>query len=202
VNEPPPSAWVRAWLDEEVCLAIVSEAALMGDADQLVTIRRRLSYGAWVASVVEQRDLAWRPIRNDAEAFEFELDSSVLSQLQFFADKCGYGLEVVIATMLASDACRPPEVATAARAAAASRDRSLRWERGRGNIYPVHFELPGYQLVFLKLLSPSVVRRDEVLEEALLALARQVQHVDQVAGLEVSDEARAFARKMVNWPGR
>lgn len=194
--------WVRTWLDEEVWQTVVAEAALMGDTDQLVTIRRRLAYGSWLATIVSRPELAWRPIRRDAEVFVFEVDQSILTDLQLFAERCGYGLEVVIATILISDTCKPPEVASAERAQSAGRHRALRWEAGRGHIYPVRFELPGYQLVFLKLLSPSIVRRDAVLEEALLALARQVQHVDDVAGLEVTDEARAFARKMVHWPSR
>jgi hypothetical protein len=191
-----------ARLDDDVWQAIVSEATLMGDVDQLVTIRRRLTYGAWVAPIVDRRESAWRAIREDAQIFEFELDGPVLTELQLFAEKYSFGLEVVIATILTSDAYKPPEVASAERAVAPGRGRSLRWEPGRGHIYPVRFELPGYQLVFLKLLSPSVVKRDEMLEEALLALARQVQHVDRVAGVAVSDEARAFARKMAHWPSR
>lgn len=193
---------MRAWFDDHVWDTIVGEAALMGDADQLVTIRRRLTYGAWVMSVVDRRELRWHPIHQDAEVVEFELDRAVAAELQVIAEKCGYGLEVAVATILTDDACKPPEVLSAERAKMAAKPPSLRWERGRGHIYPVHFELPGYQLVFLKLLSRSVVKRDEVLEEALLALARQVQHVGHVAGLEVSDEARAFARKMAHWPGR
>lgn len=202
VSEAPPVHWVRTWLDDEVWQTIIGEATLMGDTDQLVTIRRRLTYGSWLTAIVDRRELAWRPIRHDAQVFAFELDHSILADLQLFAERCGYGLEVLIATILTSDTFKPPEVASAERALTAARHRSLRWEPGRGHIYPVRFELPGYQLVFLKLLSPSVVKRDKVLEEALLALARQVQHVDHVAGLEVTDEARAFARKMVHWPSR
>jgi hypothetical protein len=193
---------VRARFDEDVWQAIASEAELMGDVDQLVTIRRRLTYGAWLAPIVDRRESPWRAIREDAQIFEFELDSKVLSQLQLFAQKCSFGLEVVLATILSGDAYKPPEVVHLERTIAADRGGSLRWEPGRGHIYPVRFELPGYQLVFLKLLSLSVVKRDEVLEEALLALARQVQHVECVAGVQVSDEARAFARKMAHWPGR
>ena len=201
-DKAPPNQWVRAWLDRDAWDNVIAEATLMGDADQLVTIRRRLTYGAWLASIVNRRDLHWRPIQQDAEIIEFELDRPVLNELHLFAERCGYGLEILIATLLTSDTCKPPEVVTAERAMIGASRRSLRWERGRGHIYPVQFELPGYQLVFLKLLSPSVVKRDEVLEEALLALAREVQHVEHVAGVTVSDEARAFARKVMHWPSR
>lgn len=191
-----------AWMDMEIWELVTAEGLLMGDPDEVTTIRRRLSYGSWIASIVDHRDLRWRPIQQGATAFEFELDHAVLGELQTFAERCGYGLEVVIATILTNDLCKPSEVVNAEHALSAGKPRALRWERGHGYIYPASFELPGYQLVFLRLLSPSVVKRDAVVSEALLALARQVHHVSHVAGQEVSEEARAFARKMIHWPGR
>lgn len=193
---------VCARIDAEIWEAVVAEASLMGDPDVAVTIRRRLAYGRWLTSIVDHRDLRWRPIQQDATVFEFELDRVVLTELNNFAQRCGYGLEVVLATILTNDLCKPPEVMDAEHALNAGQSRALRWERGQGHIYPASFELPGYQLVFLRLLSPSVVKRDAVVGEALRALARQIHHVSHVAGIEGSDEARAFARKMMQWPGR
>lgn len=193
---------VCAWMDSEIWDLVAAESALMGDADEVATIRRRLQYGRWLASIVDHRDLRWRPIQQGATGFEFELDRRVVAELQAFAQRCGYGLDVVIATILTNDLCKPPEVLDAEHALNSGKPRTLRWERGQGHIYPASFELPGYQLVFLRLLSPSVVKRDAVVGEALIALARQIHHVRYVAGLEISDEARAFARKMINWPGR
>lgn len=201
-NGKPATELVCASIDPEIWAQIADESSLMGDPDEAVTIRRRLAYGNWLTSIVDHSDLRWRPIRHGATAFEFELDRMVVAELKTFAELCGYGLDVVIATILTNDLCKPPEVLNAEQVLNARKPRALRWERGHGHIYPASFELPGYQLVFLRLLSPSVVKRDAVVGEALVALARQVHHVRYVAGLEISDEARAFARKMINWPGR
>lgn len=191
-----------AWMDAEIWDLVVAEASLMGDPDFAVTIRRRLAYGRWLASIVDPRDLRWRPIQQQATIFEFEADRALLRELEGFAQRCGYALEVVLATILTNDLCKPPEVLNAEHALSAAESRSLRWERGQGHIYPASFELPGYQLVFLRLLSPSLVKRDAIVGEALRALAHQVSHVSHIAGIQVSDEARAFARKMLQWPAR
>lgn len=191
-----------AALDAEIWDLVAAEASVMGDPDFAVTIRRRLAYGAWLVSIVDQRDLRWRPIQQQSTVFEFQLDRALLAELKAFAERCGYGLEVVFATILTNDICKPPEVLNVEHALNAGQSRGLRWERGQGHIYPASFELPGYQLVFLRLLSPSVVKRDAIVGEALRALARQIPHVSHVAGIEISDEARAFARKMVQWPAR
>ncbi|MCI3181600.1 hypothetical protein C5708_15210 [Caulobacter sp. CCUG 60055] len=77
--------------------------------------------------------------------------------------------------------------------------KEARREPGRGNIYPVNFYMAGYQLVFIRMLAGENDDKALILEEALLALARQVVRGELVGGRLVSDEAYMFARRMVNW---
>ena len=75
-------------------------------------------------------------------------------------------------------------------------------EPGKGNIYPVELLMPGYQLVFVRMLAGHFVDRALVLEEALLALARKIVRGDTVLGAPVSAEAFSFAQRMVSFAPR
>jgi hypothetical protein len=190
----PLTETVTVLLDEELQNALVAEGALLGDSQLTETIVRRLTQGVDLARIVGPAELLWRPVHAQAIAIDVVIDRSVAERLRVLADQCGYGLAVVVGTILYNDACRPWE-------ARAIRSRApfspLRYEPGRGNIYSMRFDLPGYQIVFLKMLAGHAVGRDAVVGEALLALARQVHLTETFAGAPVTADALAFAHKMV-----
>ena len=117
----------------------------------------------------------------------------------------GYDRDVLIATILSNSICKPMAVvARETRSYAASPSAGaaqIRREPGRGNIYPVQFFLPGYQLVFVRMLAGAFFDKAAIIEEALLALAKQVVRGDLVRGAPAGEDAQAFARRMVALAG-
>lgn len=205
VNSRGLSPLVRQWpvisdqqrpvtilIDEELLVAMCDEGNALDDPDVETTIARRLTQGVALAEVVGPEELLWRPVHHDAFEIAVPLSQATIDRLRALADRFGFGVPVLLCTIMYNDACRPWEV----------RERRapfapLRWERGRGNIYSKRFDLPGYQIVFIRLLAGNFRRGDLIVGEALLALARQVQSTGVCGQLPVSTEALEFARKMV-----
>ncbi len=181
-------------IDDELLCAMEEEGDVVGDATLGQTIARRLSQGVSLARIVGANDLLWRPVRNGAQPFAVELPRALIARLEDLAEQFDYPPAVLVCTILYNDACKPWEVREAEQPVPFG---PVTWQPGRGNIYSMRFDLPGYQIVFLKLLSPRAVERDQIVGEALLALARQVRQVGAVAGRPVSDEAFEFAGKMI-----
>lgn len=185
---------VTVLLDEELQMALEAECALLGDSQLTETIVRRLTQGVDLAPIVGRAELLWRPVHAQSVPLNIIIDRRVSERLGVLADLFGYETPVIICTILYNDACRPWEVrAIQSRAPFAP----LRYEPGRGNIYSMRFDLPGYQIVFLKMLAGHTVGRDGVVGEALLALARQIHLTGTLSGVPVAAEALEFAQKMV-----
>lgn len=193
ISDPQQSP-VTLQIDAEILLAMQLEGELVGDHGVEETIARRLIQGVRLAQVVGPADLLWRPIRNGAEPTQVRLPLAAISALETLADEFQFPLEVLASTILYNDACKPWEVRQVEQPSAFG---PLGWQPGRGNIYSMRFDLPGYQIVFLKMLGRRAVERDHVVGEALLALARQVRLVGAIGGLPVSEEAFEFAAKMI-----
>ncbi|MEW6392358.1 MAG: hypothetical protein AB1542_18355 [Pseudomonadota bacterium] len=186
-------------IDEETMAALIREGMLMNDSDVDCTIRRRLEEGAATARVMGPADLKLRPVHKKALNFQLKLDPLVVAELDKISDAWGYERDVVVVTILSDGICKPLDVVARERQMAPAADREVRREPGRGNIYPVELQIPGYQLVFVRMLAGHFTDRALVLEEALLALARKIVRGDDVLGAPVSDEARHFARRMVKF---
>lgn len=186
-------------IDEETMAALLRERDTMGDDDVEATIRRRLTKGLMFAIVLGASELKWLPIHRDAMTLNVELPIDAALQLEDTANDFGYGRDVLVATILSNEICKPMDVVSAeARQPYRYPDKTkVRRVPGKGNLYPVHLYIPGYQLVFMRMLANREVDRSIVIDEALLALAHRVVTQDRVAGIEVSGEARIFARRML-----
>lgn len=193
----PAMAEVAVHLDDDLLQAMHDEAELLGDGDLEITISRRLVEGIGLAVMTGRDQLLWRPVHSSAIQVRVHVPAETADDLIELGSLFGYDPAILACTILYNDACRPRAVRAAISAAGYT---PLRRERGRGSIYPVKFELAGYQLVFLRMMSSQVVTRDVVVSEALLALAREVQVTGSVGGRPVDDEAIAFARQMVSVP--
>jgi len=201
-EEPEPLGYsnVALMIDEMTMTALIREGDVMRDSDVDATIRRRLTDGLCHAVALGAEELRWRPIRRDAARYDIYLNASILAELDSWAAEWGYDREVVVATLLSDEQCKPFEVAARERHLGyGNAADEVRREPGRGNIYPVNFHMAGYQLVFIRMLAGENDDKALILEEALLALAKQVVRGELVVGRSVSDEAYLFARRMVNW---
>lgn len=185
-------------IDESTMVALLRESELMGDGNVDDTIRRRLTDGLGNAAILGPHDLRWRPVRTDAFRYELPLAAEDLTALDRWAAHWNYDRDVVIATLLSDEFCKPLEVAVRERSLSYARSNHVQREPGRGNIYPVNFNMAGYQLVFIRMLAGEVSDRALVLEEALLALAKQVVRGGSVLGCPVTEEAYLFAQRMVS----
>lgn len=184
-------------LDDDLLHAMHEECALMADAEVEQTISRRLTEGIGLAVMTGRDQLLWRPVHAASTKLPVPVPAEIASDLADLGDLFGYDPAIVACTILYNDACRPRAVRAALGANAFT---PIRRERGRGNIYPVKFELAGFQLVFVRLLSDRFRTRDNVVGEALLALAREVQITGAIGGEPVDDEALALARQMTGIP--
>lgn len=189
-------------IDEETMAALIQEGMLMNDGDVDSTIRRRLQEGVGMARIMGSRDLKLRPIHKNAFIFPLALDPQLIKDLNQLTEEWGYDRDVVIATILSDGICKPLDVVVRERQAAPAFEHEVRREPGKGNIYPVELLMPGYQLVFVRMLAGHFVDRALVLEEALLALARKIVRGDPVLGAPVSAEAFSFAQRMVSFAPR
>lgn len=150
-------------LDEELMVAIHQECELMEDGDIGQTIRRRLTEGLVMAIVMGAKELVWRPIHRDSATLAVSVPAPVHEELGHCVETFGYDRDVLIATILSNSICKPMAVvARETRSYAVSPfagAAQIRREPGRGNIYPVQFFLPGYQLVFVRMLAGAFSTR-------------------------------------------
>ncbi|WP_156402162.1 hypothetical protein [Caulobacter sp. Root1472] len=192
-------------LDDETMAALHQEGELMGDCDIEQTVQRRLAEGLLMAIVMGAKELVWRPIHRDSGTLVVSVPAAVRDELDHCAETWGYDRDVVVATVLSNSICKPMAVvAREGRSYAVSPvmgASQIRREPGRGNIYPVQFFLPGYQLVFVRMLAGAFFDKAAIIEEALLALAKQVVRGDPVRGMPAAEDAQAFARRMVTLAG-
>ena len=191
---------MNVMVDAEMHAILIEEARLMDDQALETTILRRLSSGLDLAIALGPQLLKWRPIHRDARPFPVTVPPSTLEYLELASEEFGYDLDVLAATLIFDPSCRPLDVVgveVKLRARRATADRALRNEPGKGNIYPVAFEMPGYQLVFIRMLAGRVISRAQVIEEALVALARQALATHEVAGFRLTGEAFDMASRMV-----
>lgn len=144
----------------------------------------------------------WRPIHSSSELIEFVIADSVAEDLCRTAETIGFAVEILVAAFAVSELCKSDqlvelELSAARRVRPNHFGRILRSEPGRGNIYDAYFEMPGYQLAFLGLLSGREVSQSDVLDQALLALASQVCSTKSIGGRPLSPEAYSMASRML-----
>jgi hypothetical protein len=188
---------LRFLLDRDTMCALIDEAELMDDPDLDDAFRRRLNSGVVNAHLLGPDQLHWRPLKTDATPYELIINARVVRMLDRLSAALQYDRDVIITTILTDGLCMPFEVATRQRRQERLHPKAqVRREPGKGNIYPIDFLMPGYQIVFLKMLG-GPFEKGQVLEEALVALARQVVTTGKALGVTVTEEAFDFAKRMV-----
>lgn len=73
----------------------------------------------------------------------------------------------------------------------------LRTEPGRGRIFGMYFEIPGYQYTLMRYLAGERLTNSRVMDLAFIALARQAATTGCLNEHPISDAARQFAVRMV-----
>jgi len=193
---------VEIFLDE-IAVGILSEDInITGDASIETALLRRLCEGLRYLRIVGFGDISWRPILKDSYSISLNLAQTDIATLDEAADVSGYGKDVLVVSLLSSSICEPLEITLHRKEAIYSPSdafRELRRIPGKGNIYPISFELPGYQIVFMKMLSGVHGDKELAIEAGLLALARQMLSGNLAPELEVTAESYAFAKRMVSF---
>lgn len=198
---------VEVSLERMVIAELHRERSLLGDTDLATTLARRIEVGLDLISRAAHVELDWRPISSRAEPVHLELPDSLDLDLQAACAEVGFDRDVLLATFAGSDVCRPDEIVlldaiTRTNRPIFQKDTYIRTEVGRGHIYKAHFDLPGFQLAFIRLAGQGTFTRGEVVGEALLALAREATVTGLIGGLPVTEEAFALAEKMVSYAER
>lgn len=188
---------------ERILLAEMErERSLMSDETLAQTIGRRILMGAAAidGGLIDQ--LEWHPISTRAERLTLFIATDAADALEAVCRVTAFAPEVVVAAFVASDLCTPTEVLTIEGAhrlnSPTVRAGPLRRERGKGNIYRAYFDVPGYQLAFILTLGRGPITQSAVIEEALLALARQVRVTRRFGPVAISTEAHELADRMVS----
>jgi hypothetical protein len=208
-------------LDRFLVADLERERCLLGDECLSSTLVRRMEIGIELVTGGAAAELDWRPLHRATQAITVEVSEELATGLSAASNATGYEEQVLVAAFARSEACKPYDLRQVEFQYSASRsdrreDRILRTEAGRGNIYRASFEMPGYQLAFVSMLAGGGLSQSTVIEEALLALAREACATNAVRDVPLSDEARAFANRMIslsrrrpsrppwtrNWPPR
>lgn len=186
---------------EKVLLAdLERERCLLDDEDVSRTLIRRIEAGVELVGAGGLDQIELRPVPRNTQPLTLELNDVLAELLEEVVEIAGFDADVVVAGFARSASCKPEEVRDAELGWSqdASREgRILRAEPGRGKIYRASFELPGYQLAFLTLLGRGRLSQSDVIEEALLALARQACETRIVRTVPLSEEAHSFADRML-----
>lgn len=192
----PRDCLLTAHVDDVLLARLRSELATNGEAELIEAIARKLTYAARQLSAYSTADLDWRPVARSARPIQVPLDEAVQRALSGHAERLGFAEDVLITTLLHDNSLvsnpLPEE-----RSGQALQLGYLRTERGRGRIYGMYFEMPGYQYAFLRSLGQDAFSAREILDMAFLALAREVCSRSAFAGVAVSLEALNFAKKML-----
>lgn len=195
-------AIVSLKLDPLAVANLERERALLDCASIDEVLEARILEGLQRIRIGAIEEFDWRPLHSSNLPTSVQLEDFLTEALTLSAVEIGFAVDVVAGAFATSDRCKPPElvrqeVEAALRFKAQRPSRILRTEPGRGNIYDAYFELPGYQLAFLTLLSGRDVSQSHVLEHAFLALATEVCSSNSIAGRPVSSEALHLASRML-----
>lgn len=189
-------------LDPLAVAGLERERLLIGHATIDEVLEARILEGLQRIRIGAIEEFEWRPLHASHMQTSVQIEDFLFEALSLSAAEIGFAVDVVAGAFATSDRCKPPEVVrreveAALRSKPQRSSRILRTEPGRGNIYDAHFELPGYQLAFLTLLSGRDVTQSHVLEYAFLALANEVCESNLITGRPVSSEAREMAGRML-----
>lgn len=193
---------VEILLDEIAMGVLTEDIDILGDTSIEAALRRRLGEGLRYLRIIGFADISWRPILRDRYSIHLNLPWNDVATLADAADVSGYGKDVLVASLLSSSICEPLEITSHKRGMLhrpSAPFRELRRVPGKGNIYPISLELPGYQIVFMKMLAGAHRDKECAVEAGLLALAKDMISGDLSPELEVTAESYAFARRMVSF---
>ncbi len=191
-------------LDRFLVADLERERCLLGDDNLTSTLLRRIEVGIELVTGGAAAELDWRPLHRATQEVTIEVSPELATGLSAAANATGYEEQVLVAAFARSEACKPYDLRQVEYQYSVSRsdrreDRILRTEVGRGNIYRASFEMPGYQLAFVSMLGGGRLSQSMVIEAALLALAREACATNAVGDMPLSEEARAFADRMISF---
>ena len=113
-----------------------------------------------------------------------------LAEIRVQANRLDVDERILLAGVLADDLFASPLMSTFSDETPSG---YLRTERGRGRLYGMRFEVPGYQYAFLKMLAGDHLLPGQVFELAVSALAEWVTRSDPPPGLRLSRDAVSIA---------
>ena len=193
-------------LDRITTADLERERLLLGHSALDDVLTERICAGLQMIADGQALAFDWRPIHSSSTLIEVSIPESVAEELCLAAEGIGFAIEILVSAFATSELCKPQELveldlSAVLRSRPHRSGRILRTEPGRGNIYDASFEMPGYQLAFLGLLSGREVSQSDVLDEALLALASQVCSTNSIAGRPLSPDAYSMASRMLTMAG-
>lgn len=196
-HRPRSDTPVTVYLDDLLLAHLLSQQEFSDEGVIPEIIVRKLTHAADRLMDYSAADLAWRPVGRSARPISVLLSSKVRRALADHAARLGFTEDVLIATVLYDDTFAGREL-TDEPAGAQLQLGYLRTEPGRGRIYGMYFEMPGYQYAFLRSLGHDAFSARETLDVAFLALAKAVCSRSNLGGIVASPEALNFARRMLN----
>lgn len=199
-HRPRSDTPVTVYVDGLLLAHLLSQQGISDEGVIPEIIARKLTQAAGRLVDCSAADLAWRPVGRSARPVSVPLTDRVRRALADHAARLGFTEEVLIATVLYDDTFAGHEP-TDEPAGAQLQLGYLRTEPGRGRIYGMYFEMPGYQYAFLRSLGHDAFSAREILDVAFVQLAKAVCSRSNLGGIVASPEALTFARKMLNMAG-
>lgn len=186
---------VTLLVDTDVLDRLERERMAMSEPDLATTIRRRLETSGRRLAYLERKDLLWPPPRRGQRCVNARVSAEGLAELRAQARRLDVDEQILLTGVMADDLFASPLMCLFA-----DPDPTgfLRSERGRGRIYGIRFEVPGYQYAFLKVVAGDVLLASQVFELAVLALAETIARSEPPMGLRLSREAILMAKDITS----
>ncbi|WP_439472066.1 hypothetical protein [Brevundimonas sp.] len=178
-------------VDTDILDRLERERLAMGEPNLRTTIRRRLEASGRRLAYLERKDLLWPPPRREQRCMNAQVSAAGLAELQAQARRLDVDERVLLTGVLADDLFASPLMCVFSDEASTG---YLRSERGRGRIYGMRFEVPGYQYAFLKVVAGDGLFPGQVFELAVVALAERIANSEPPTGLRLSREAILIAK--------
>jgi len=135
----------------------------------------------------------WFAIPAEVSAIPMSLSEEALTDIQELCRLTGQRQEVVISNLASGG---PPTSALELPLG------YLRTDPGRGRMFGMYFEIPGFQYALMRHLAGERLTVSRVMDLAFLALAKQAATTGSLNEHPISEAARQFATKVVMIEGR
>lgn len=184
---------IAVLVDVDVLSRLERERVSMEEPDLRTTIRRRLESSGRRLAHFQRSDLLWPPPLRERRCVHSHVSAEGLAGLKAQADRLDIDQQTLLTGVLSDDLFASP-------LAIIDRDGPgsgfLRTERGRGRVYGMRFEVPGYQYAFMKIVGGDELQPTQVLELAIVCLAERIAKGDAPSGLRLTREAFTIASEI------